>query len=90
LKDRYGRDYCGTREPAAPFDEKDIISLIGSDNETLKFLESEEAPLFEKYRALYYIRNLTRADMINKLATLLESAKLGALIKHEVKINYFE
>lgn len=65
----------GTREPAAPFEE--------FKENPIEYILNQETTLFNKYRALYYIRNNPK-DHFKFLGDLLLSKQLGALFKHEV------
>lgn len=53
------------------------------DREPIEYILDENTNLFNKYRALYFIRN---TEKLNGFEKLLLSDKLGALFKHEVCI----
>lgn len=75
LEPLYGKAYLGTREPAAPFETM--------QEDPFTFILREETSLFEKYRALYFIRN-NHKTYFQRVGELLLSDKVGALMKHEV------
>ena len=66
--DHYGRNHGGTREPAAPFTKEEFDSFLKSKGlegfyMNMGFLglllkPEEEISLFEKYRIMYYMRDL--------------------------------
>lgn len=74
LKHLYGLKYYGTIEPAAPFEQL--------DGDPFEFILSNDTNIFDKYRALYYIRN-NYQKYVHRIDELLFS-NLGALIKHEI------
>ena len=74
MKHLYGLKYYGTIEPAAPFEQ--------FDGDPFEFILSNDTNIFDKYRALYYIRN-NYQKYVHRIDELLFS-NLGALIKHEV------
>lgn len=86
LKGLYGQDFCGTKEPAAPFSQEEYQSLKIED--PLEYVLRDDVDIFNKYRTLYYVRNNRNGDLIYRMTSLLESEKLGALIKHEVPSSY--
>ncbi|CAK67228.1 unnamed protein product (macronuclear) [Paramecium tetraurelia] len=71
----YGKRYLGTREPAAPFEHL--------DKNPVEYILDDQTTLFNKYRALYYLRN-NAETYFDKIDQLLTSNKLGALFKHEI------
>ncbi|CAD8127484.1 unnamed protein product [Paramecium sonneborni] len=71
----YGKMYLGTREPAAPFQEL--------DRNPVEYILDDNTTLFNKYRALYYLRNNAN-KYFDQIDQLLISNKLGALFKHEI------
>lgn len=51
------------------------------DQEPILYILDDTTNLFNKYRALYFIRN---SEKLNGVEKLILSEKLGALFKHEV------
>lgn len=88
LHSLYGLLYNGTREPAPPFSKEDLQNILGNEDfskeDLFAFISNPNTPLFDKYRAFYYIRNSKNAELITEMTKALRDSELGALIKHEI------
>lgn len=57
------------------------------DQDPIQYILDDNTNLFNKYRALYFIRN---SEKLNGLEKLILSDKLGALFKHEVFYLFYK
>lgn len=90
----YGTKYMGTREPIAPFSEAEFRKLLSTHGLEAAYEASgplallvSALPLPEKYRLLYYLRDLESSQARLALCRLLSLAYYKtqpALLKHEV------
>jgi hypothetical protein len=72
----YGLQYSGTIEPAAPF--------LQAPNDIITYIHDTSVALFDRYRALYYIRDSHDPILIIAMTELLRDNSICALMKHEV------
>lgn len=92
LKQKYGTQYNGTKEPSAPFTEAEMSKMIPDDKLSIyekveKLVLSKDHPLFQKYRGMYLLRDKADEKSVQALCKFLDQKNweaTGVLLRHEV------
>lgn len=95
LKDLYGKKYTKTLEPAAPFSKEDLQLELEKHgvkpddfyNNIQEYTLNGNVSLFNRYRAMYFLRNDNSKEAINILCNLLDKKNrefTKTLLRHEV------